>query len=772
MPEAQPEQDNEIQAFRRWNEATRRPGIGGSNHASECGFTPLTAVKEYLGANQRIETLLASLFGSESTRVNAEVVREHYLRTLAVLLLIGEGPMIKHFVQYRSLRDHRLPYRSRPEDFPFSPDPNFFDRFHNQQWQFCAADLEYNMDVYLHKEEILPIISREEIGQGGNAVIFKITVDPEYNKLVPKHWKVPERPTELLDTFVLKTYRGPDAKEQHRAEQDAFMRLRHARQPTPFVVAYYGSFIDDETYNIILEYADGGNLEDFMKSTPQPSTPEDMIQFWDRLCSITHGLSFIHGVPSRHPASFPAFLGYIQFISYCLPVADLDRQQMAPRYQARKHPRAPETLRPDMMVGSFPVQVKPDVDVWSVGCVLSEAAVWSKFGWRRVREYRNRRREEVKKMRNWEGEYIFHDGTEVLSTVRGIHKHIMKEARELDQVTVEILRHVDVGMLLKEQEPRYTAKQVFYQLGQVVTQTREIFGIVAKDVSLRSCKHEGAHEAASELGGRSITPPNVPPGYLGRSKAHPPQPASLDADTLVAHGPVPIDGTHLHSPNQQTSFPGRPYQSQASDGNGNYRRNDGTFTPLCSDSVELHHLPDPPDLTTSSPSSSSLDWFNTLSINTQTSNHPQGVRRSHRETMGPISTRPESSASNKVSLRRSKTVKEPSSYPRRSSIVSSRRSSTELTPIMPEAGNRASLPPKRQAPRSSPEMPDRIPLRRKDHNYQRGPQRPDVTLNDGLLWKEKTKRRRLSRLEGEENLIYMKERDHVGVQYNQLHLGS
>ena len=194
MGEAQPEQDDEIQAFRRWisSSETRRPGIGGSNHGEPRTYIPPFAVKEYLGANQRVEDLLTSLFGKEASRMlDAEVIRKHYVRTLAILLDIGEGRMIKHFVQYLSLQDHRLPYRSRPEDFPFSADPKFFERFYNQQWQFCAADLEYNMNLHLHKEEILPIIHKDEIGHGGNAVIFKIVVDEEYNKLVPQHWKTP-----------------------------------------------------------------------------------------------------------------------------------------------------------------------------------------------------------------------------------------------------------------------------------------------------------------------------------------------------------------------------------------------------------------------------------------------------------------------------------------------------------------------------------------------------------------------------------------------------
>ena len=106
-----------------------------------------------------------------------------------------------------------------------------------------------------------------------------------------------ERPQRLRHTFVLKTYLGPDAKEQHKAERDAFIRLRHNDKPSPFIIAYYGSFVDENTYNIILEYADRGNLEQFMEAMPPPSTAENMIELWDRLCKISHGLAVLHGTP-------------------------------------------------------------------------------------------------------------------------------------------------------------------------------------------------------------------------------------------------------------------------------------------------------------------------------------------------------------------------------------------------------------------------------------------------------------------------------------------
>ena len=196
MPETHVEQDDEVQALLQWiaEPSTRRPGLGGAGHATPRHFIAPSVVKEYLGAGRRVEELLVSIFGKEASNIiDANAIRNHYGRTLAILLLIGEGGMIKHFVRHTGLRDHRLPYRSRPPNFPLSIDTSFFDRFFKEQWQFCPAVLEYNMDLDFSGEDIIPLVEKTPIGHGGNAVIYKIKIDGEHNKLVPEHWKLPVR---------------------------------------------------------------------------------------------------------------------------------------------------------------------------------------------------------------------------------------------------------------------------------------------------------------------------------------------------------------------------------------------------------------------------------------------------------------------------------------------------------------------------------------------------------------------------------------------------
>ena len=218
MSGSQFEYHEAIQAFHRWrlDPRTRHPGIGAHNCESPCDFIPYATVKEYLGASGKVEKLLNALFGSPGDHtISPQYIREHYLRPFAILLSIGQGHMIRHWAQYPSLQDHRLPYLGRPAEFPTST-PDFFESFKSQQWQFCPARMVYNMNSRLSAEEILPIIYKEEIGQGGSAVIYKIVIHDGYNDLVPQGttalvWSSARSPQPLLMVQI----GGPSAVSQY-----------------------------------------------------------------------------------------------------------------------------------------------------------------------------------------------------------------------------------------------------------------------------------------------------------------------------------------------------------------------------------------------------------------------------------------------------------------------------------------------------------------------------------------------------------------------------
>ena len=89
------------------------------------------------------------------------------------------------------------------------------------------------------------------------------------------------------------------------------MKLRWAGKPSPHIIAYYGGFIHGNSYNIILEYADQGTLETFMRKTKSPASAEHSLLLWDRLFDITHGIMTIHGEIGNESSASQILSGYV-----------------------------------------------------------------------------------------------------------------------------------------------------------------------------------------------------------------------------------------------------------------------------------------------------------------------------------------------------------------------------------------------------------------------------------------------------------------------------
>ncbi|KAL8893306.1 MAG: hypothetical protein Q9192_005396, partial [Flavoplaca navasiana] len=187
MAELQPESAPAIQAFLQWKSKTDvcKTGCRGSDNMLGSDYISRAVLQEYM-TTERIKLLLQDLFeNANQSPPHAERVRSNYLRPFAILLAIGYGSMIRHFIEHQELKDQSLPFTTEPEDFPKTSTQNLFEAFRKEQWQFCAVPLEYDMREHLADDYILPITAKEEISGGGSAILYKITVDEAYNKLKP-----------------------------------------------------------------------------------------------------------------------------------------------------------------------------------------------------------------------------------------------------------------------------------------------------------------------------------------------------------------------------------------------------------------------------------------------------------------------------------------------------------------------------------------------------------------------------------------------------------
>lgn len=97
-----------------------------------------------------------------------------------------------------------------------------------------------------------------------------------------------------------------------------------------------------------------------------------------------------------------------------------------------------------------------EADIWSLGCVFSEAAMWIADGHKGLVEYR--------KQRNFESEMFlldcgncFHDGKQVLEIVVEAHRDIEDRLRRSDHITKDVLDSMVDEMLWEEDRPTPSA---------------------------------------------------------------------------------------------------------------------------------------------------------------------------------------------------------------------------------------------------------------------------------------------------------------------------
>lgn len=111
--------------------------------------------------------------------------------------------------------------------------------------------------------------------------------------------------------FVLKSYRTLDAIKYFENEVEAFRRISRGGQVDPGMVTYHGSFVYHETYNIILEYANRGTLDDYFRTQPPPSTGPGILNFWQNLLKIIPAVQRIHEVERENMSEreVPVFQG-------------------------------------------------------------------------------------------------------------------------------------------------------------------------------------------------------------------------------------------------------------------------------------------------------------------------------------------------------------------------------------------------------------------------------------------------------------------------------
>lgn len=169
---------------------------------------------------------------------------------------------------------------------------------------------------------------------------------------------------------------------------------------------------------------------------------------------------------------------------------------------------APETYRRHRDSQSVPLQVTTAVDIWSLGCVFSEAAVWLHYGWSRVKEYRRKRSHEIDRETKGDikGEQIFHWDNRILGTVRDAHQDILGKTSTAHWVVRDLVEQV-VGDMLQH-GPRPHAAFVFDKAKRIIKERADHFRFCLPRLSWSA---DAELAGFPELGISTMDPPQPPP---------------------------------------------------------------------------------------------------------------------------------------------------------------------------------------------------------------------------------------------------------------------
>ncbi|KAL9599629.1 MAG: hypothetical protein Q9219_003713 [cf. Caloplaca sp. 3 TL-2023] len=367
-----------------------------------------------------------------------------------------------------------------------------------------------------------------------------------------------------LHTYVLKTYETPEAEDYFRAEADGFRILENASKGKENnVISYYGSFeragTDGEgtSFNTIFELAEYHTLEDFMGDTDPPSTQENLVTFWQRFLEVIRGLIAIHG-QVRPDARFndAVLLGYVDprsseekwvRIDHCswhqdikptnilvcrnphasskfdhfFKLADLGLSHFKMHIGAKHGATvsdargtrtygAPEAYRDRAAPIKRHADIQQSFDIWSMGCVISEVAIWLAHGYQYLVEYRRRRSDEFCDGTGEVRKDYFHDRQGgVLSIVNKTHRDLPDSLRRIDVCTKDIVEKLASKMILPNPNARPSAQYIHNEAKIIIERAT-------------GSKSTPATRFLTGQAGLKL-PPNLPPGMEPNPRHHTPQ---------------------------------------------------------------------------------------------------------------------------------------------------------------------------------------------------------------------------------------------------------
>ncbi|KAF7534437.1 hypothetical protein G7054_g6227 [Neopestalotiopsis clavispora] len=459
--------------------------VGRTCEGQEADYVPLSALREFW-TEEKIEQILALCDISTVARV----VRQHYLLVFSILVYTSpvDGLYLLNYfrnIQTYQTDDHTLPWIQPPGNVFDGPHAShIYELISKHQWMFCPVIIDQEKlmsDRRLSPLHVLPIaidpvqcISHE----GRDAELSVINIDARAHSHLAG--VTPKR-------AVMKTYQRSDeeADGEEAYKEEAYEDERRSYEALcgkhPNVLGYLGSFRCGKTFSILLEYAEEGTLDDLFNRNDTPHTYDEIQTFWKSFLRLVEGLEMIHNASVVHqdpkPSNIFVFknnsLGPSPF-SYTFKIGDFGNSYIKARNRDGHERDGPHRGGsriydpPEVLLGdSIDYQVNTYVDIWGIGCIIVESAVWVAFGKRGRAEFWALRMQETSQVlghRDLGHGACFHDGDRLLQCVeQGVADKLNRNGRKCDTITSAMVELM-VRYALAEKDQRDRARQLLVKM--------------------------------------------------------------------------------------------------------------------------------------------------------------------------------------------------------------------------------------------------------------------------------------------------------------------
>lgn len=448
--------------------------LGRTCEEKEAKYVSFSVLREYW-----TEEKIDQIFARCDISIIARVVRQHYLLVFSILVYISPVDGLHLLDQFRYIQanqtdDHTLPWLQCPEHvFEGTHTSRIFESFSEHQWMFCPVTINQEnlmSDRKLNPLHVLPIAPDLERciprNERRDAELSVIKIDAQAHSHLGG--VTPER-------AVVKRYKQED-REAYDDERKAYEALC-GKLEHPNVLRYLGSFRCGQTFSILLEFAEEGTMDDLFQRNVTPHTYDEFRAFWKSIIRLVEGVEMVHTTSVVHqdlkPSNIFVFkntsLGPSPF-SYTFKIGDFGNSYVRPANhdgQDRDGPHRggsriydpPEVILAD----TIPYQVNKPFDIWGIGCIIIECAVWVEFGKRGLDEFWNSRLRETSQSdghRELGHGACFHDGVKLLKCVGEDVADKLKRNRRICDTITPAMVDLMVQCALVEENVRDRAQQL------------------------------------------------------------------------------------------------------------------------------------------------------------------------------------------------------------------------------------------------------------------------------------------------------------------------